>query len=112
MILDRLHHLSGHAVVATALVLAGCNQTGAPAGTSVAQAGSSVQAPGGGGCTGQIGRFRTVIDNENRVGQVNPQVYKQMDADVARAEAACAAGQDAEAQRMLSATKARYGYPA
>ena len=68
--------------------------------------------PAGAGCTARIGRFRTVIENENRIGQVSPSVYRQVDAEVSRAEAACAAGRDAEAERMLAATKARHGYPA
>ncbi len=112
MIFDRLLHVSCPAVVASALLLAGCNQTGSPAALPMTQAGAATQMPGGAGCTGQIGRFRTVIENENRVGQVSPSVYSRLDADVSRAEAACAAGRDAEAQRMLAATKARYGYPA
>jgi hypothetical protein len=66
----------------------------------------------GAGCTAQLARFRFVIDNENRVGHVSPSVYRRVDADVSLAEAACAAGREAEAQRMLATTKARYGYPA
>ncbi len=112
MFIERLLHVSGPVVVASALLLGGCNQTGSPAAAPLSQAGAAPQMPSGAGCAGQIGRFRTVIDNENRVGQVSPSVYTRLDADVSRAEAACAAGRDAEAQRMLAATKARYGYPA
>jgi hypothetical protein len=109
---DRLFPLAALAALA-ATVLAGCNQTSTSAAMPAASAGSSgAQMPAGAGCTGTIGRFRVVIDNENRVGQVSPSVYRQVDAEVSRAEAACAAGRDAEAERMLATTKARHGYPA
>ena len=111
MIRDRLLPLAGLAVLASSFALAGCNQTSSPA-TPVASAAASVQMPAGAGCTARIGRFRAVIENENQVGQVSPSVYRQVDAEVSRAEAACAAGRDAEAERMLAATKARHGYPA
>jgi hypothetical protein len=113
MFLDRLLKVSGPVAVASGLLLAGCNQTSSPATMApVAQAGAAAPMPGGTGCASQIGRFRTVIENENRVGQVNASVYKQVVAEVSRAEVACSAGKDAEAQRMLAATKARHGYPA
>src|SRR3954449_831699 len=107
---DRLLALAALAAL-SASVLAGCNQTSSPAAMPVASAGASVAPlPAGAGCTAQIGRFRQVIENENRVGQVNPSVYRQVDAEVSRAEAACAAGRGAEAERMLATTKARHGY--
>jgi hypothetical protein len=111
MMLDRLPLFSGAAVLTAALVLAGCNQTSGPLATPTAGS-TAMQMPAGAGCSGPIGRFRTVIENENRVGQVSPSVYKQVDAEVTRAEEACAAGRDAEAQRMLATTKVRHGYPA
>lgn len=87
------------------LALAACNQTAsAPAGTSMA-AGSS-----GTGCKGEIARYRAVISNDLATGHVNQSVYTRVDREITQAEAACAAGRDAEAVRMVNATKARHGY--
>jgi hypothetical protein len=87
------------------LALAACNQTAsAPAGTSVA-AGSSAT-----GCNGEIARYRAVMSNDLATGHVNQSVYNRVDREVSQAEAACAAGRDAEAVRMVNATKARHGY--
>jgi hypothetical protein len=87
------------------LALAACNQTAsAPAGISVA-AGSSAT-----GCNGEIARYRAVMSNDLATGHVNQSVYNRVDREVSQAEAACAAGRDAEAVRMVNATKARHGY--
>ena len=87
------------------LALAACNQTvSAPTSTTVAASGSST------GCNGEISRYRTVMSNDLATGHVNQSVYNRVDRDIAQAEAACAAGRDAEAIRMVNATKARHGY--
>jgi hypothetical protein len=87
------------------LALAACNQTAsAPAGTSVMASGSDT------GCRGEITRYRAVMSNDLAMGHVNQSVYNRVDRDIAQAEAACAAGRDAEATRMVNATKARHGY--
>src|SRR4051794_34350692 len=89
---------------------AACTQTSGPSGPpSVAATASTASA--GGGCSGEIGRFRAVIDSDNATGNVNASVYKRMAAEVDRAASACSAGRDAEAHAALSATKRRYGYP-
>jgi hypothetical protein len=44
------------------------------------------------------------------MGHVNQSVYNQVDRELGGAEAACAAGRDAEALRMVHASKARHGY--
>jgi hypothetical protein len=100
-------------ISAAAVALAGCNQTSSsgPAPAMAAESAASVSLPAGAACTPRLERFRAVIENENRVGQVNPSVYRQVDAELTRAERACAAGRDAEAESMLAATKARHGYP-
>jgi hypothetical protein len=86
-----------------ALALAACNQTAsAPTGTGV-MAGST-------GCNGEISRYRAVMSNDLATGHVNQSVYNRVDREIAQAEAACAAGRDAEAIRMVNATKARHGY--
>jgi hypothetical protein len=85
------------------LALAACNQT-ASAPTSVMTTSS------GTGCRGEIDRYRAVMSNDLAMGHVNQSVYNRVDRDMAQAEAACAAGRDAEATRLVNATKARHGY--
>ena len=88
-----------------ALLLAACNQTATtPASTSV------MATPAGTGCRGEIDRYRAVMSNDLAMGHVNQSVYNRVDREVAQAEAACSAGRDAEAIRMVNATKARHGY--
>ena len=86
-----------------ALPLAACNET-----ASTAPAG--VQASAGGGCRGEIAGYRAVMSNDLSMGHVNQSVYNRVDRELAQAEAACAAGRDAEAVRLVNATKARHGY--
>ena len=88
-----------------ALALAACNQTAtAPASTSVMASGSSTR------CRGEVDRYRAVMSNDLAMGHVNQSVYTRGDREITQAEAACAAGRDAEAVRMINATKARHGY--
>ena len=93
-----------------ALPLAACNQTAAtaPGSASVTPAGFSM--PSGSGCGGEISRYRAVMSNDLAMGHVNQSVYNRVDREIAGAEAACSAGRDAEALRMVNATKARHGY--
>lgn len=92
-----------------ALPLAACNQTASgPASTNVTP--SSFQMPGGSGCQGEIARYRAVMSNDLAMGHVGQSVYNRVDREIGQAEAACVAGRDAEAQRMIRATKARHGY--
>jgi len=94
-----------------ALPLAACNQTAsgpAPAGTSVTPSGFRM--PEGSGCKGEIDRYRAVMSNDLSMGHVNQSVYSRVDRELGQAEAACAAGRDAEAVRMVNATKSRHGY--
>src|SRR6476661_7390581 len=80
MIQNRLLSLAGFAVLASSFALAGCNQTSSSATPVASAAAASVQMPAGAGCTARIGRFRTVIEKENRIGQVCPSVYRQVEA--------------------------------
>jgi hypothetical protein len=94
-----------------ALPLAACNQTAsapAPAGAGVTPSGFRM--PEGSGCKGEVDRYRAVMSNDLAMGHVNQSVYGRVDREIGQAEAACAAGRDAEAVRMLNATKARHGY--
>jgi hypothetical protein len=93
-----------------ALPLAACNQTAAtaPGSASVTPAGFSM--PSGSGCGGEIAQYRAVMSNDLAMGHVNQSVYNRVDRELAQAEAACSAGREAEAVRMVNATKARHGY--
>jgi hypothetical protein len=98
--------------LAAAALLSACSQTSAPepaAGPAVAVAAATPAAPGS-RCGGDIGRLRSVMENDLAMGHVNRSVYDKVGADLDRAEAACSAGRDGEAARMVAATRARHGY--
>lgn len=86
--------------------LAACTQTSGPSASPPVAATASA-----GGCSGEIARFRAVIDSDNATGNVNASVYQRMAAEVDRAAAACAAGQEGAAVSAVRSTKARFGYP-
>ncbi|EIM28062.1 hypothetical protein [Microvirga lotononidis] len=94
-----------------ALPLAACNQTAStpsPTGTSVTSSGFRM--PEGSGCKGEIDRYRAVMSNDLAMGHVNQSVYNQVERELGPAESACAGGRDAEAVRIVHATKSRHGY--
>lgn len=72
---------------------------------------SAVKLPEGAGCTGAVSRYRSIQDNDLSMGHVNRSVYDQIQKEIGEAEAACANGDDAKAQALLRASKARHGYP-
>ncbi|WP_262273087.1 MULTISPECIES: hypothetical protein [Microvirga] len=93
------------------LALAACNQTASPPGPESASATpAGFRMPQGSGCTGEIDRYRAVMSNDLAMGHVNQSVYNQVDRELRQAESACAGGRDAEAVRLVHATKARHGY--
>jgi hypothetical protein len=94
------------------LALAGCTQAGAPE-PSAAAAGvtpSGFALPAGSGCAGEIARYRAVVDNDLATGHVDRSVHARIAAELDRAAASCTAGRDAEAVRMVAATRSRFGY--
>jgi len=94
-----------------ALPLAACNQTASPpvpASASVTPSGFRM--PEGSGCKGEIDRYRAVMSNDLAMGHVSQSVYSQVDREIGQAEAVCAGGRDAEAVRMVNASKSRHGY--
>ncbi|MCZ0732897.1 hypothetical protein [Phreatobacter sp. AB_2022a] len=105
-------------LVAGALLLAACNTAAeAPAPQTQAQppayvTRSDFRLPEGTGCSGEIARFRAVMDNDLATGHVNRQVHARVMADLAGPEQACAAGRDGDARGRLRQLKTRYGYPA
>jgi hypothetical protein len=98
---------------AALIVGGGCTQTASPPPTP-SIIGPIVAPPlrtaGGGGCSGEVARYRAVMANDLATGHVNKSVHARVSAEIDRAATACAAGRDAEAVRMIDATKARYGY--
>ena len=69
------------------------------------------QMPGGSGCAGEIARYRAVQDNDLAMGHVGKSVYAQIQREIAAADQACQAGQEAQATKMIRASQAKHGYP-
>lgn len=65
---------------------------------------------GGSGCQGEVARYCAVMSNDLAMGHVNQSVSNRVEKEIEQAENACSTGHDAEAQRMIHATKARHGY--
>jgi hypothetical protein len=108
-----------HLVLTLALpLLAACNSAAPPAAPATSAAApngvtpSSFRLPEGSGCSGAIGRFNAIIDNDLETGHVNAKVHTAMKGELEKASAACSAGKDAQAQAMVAAIRKRHGYPA
>jgi hypothetical protein len=103
-------------LLVAAFALAACN-TPAPQASAPPAPGSAVvtpsnfQLPEGGSCSAEIARYRAIQDNDLSMGHVAKSVYNQIKREIGAAEAACAAGHDAEARGMVVASKTRHGYP-
>ena len=101
-----------------ALALAACDASGPapqaaapePATTDVTP--DNFKMPSGEGCAGDIARYRAVMDNDLSMGNVNKSVYKQIEKEIAEADAQCAAGHEAQARATVVASRKRHGYPA
>lgn len=108
-----LHRMKLGFVLLAATGLAGCNSTAQTPATAIPAAVVAPLAalPAGTGCGGAIGRTRAVVQSDIATGNLNTPVGARFNADLDRAQAACAAGRDGEALRELAAAKARYGYP-
>jgi hypothetical protein len=99
------------------LALAGCKSSSPVASNAPEPGVAQVAAhgdmlPQGGGCSGEIARYRTVMKNDFDTGNVNKSVYAQFQGEITRAEAACSAGRDGEAIGLVRSSKVRHGYPA
>jgi hypothetical protein len=104
--------------LALTLALAGCNaQRPAPVietpppPTSIRVTPPGFRLPQGGGCAGDIARFRAIQDNDLAMGHVDKSVYAQVQSEIAEADRACAAGDNLRAGGLLRASKERHGYP-
>ena len=104
------------AALAACLALAGCNETngdGMPPATAAATAPpSSFGLPPGAPCSGEIGRYDAVVKDDLRTGNVEQNVYEQIQRELTRAVAACSAGKGGEAHALVAASKSRHGYRA
>jgi hypothetical protein len=109
-----MQHRFRAALAAAALVVAACTQTAAPPPAPAASASgvtpSGFALPPGSGCAGEVSRYRAVMDNDLATGHVAKAVHARITAEIDHAASACGAGRDAEAVRMIAATKARFGY--
>lgn len=102
-------------LVPFALALAACNQTTPaappPGAAAPGVTPSTFAMPQGEGCAGDVARWKAIQDNDLATGHVTQAVHGQIAADIARAQAACAAGRDAEARGLVAASRKRHGYP-
>ena len=104
-------------LLVSAALVAGCNST-APAPDAAAPAPASIhvtppgfQLPQGGGCAGEIARYRAIQDNDLAMGHVAQSVYNQIRSEIAAADKACSSGADAQARAMILSSRERHGYP-
>ncbi|MGO4705716.1 hypothetical protein AB4072_08060 [Microvirga sp. 2MCAF38] len=62
------------------------------------------------GCAGEVESYKAIMDNDRQMGHVHVSVYNHAVKEIDQASAVCAARRNADAIRMLNATKFRYGY--
>jgi hypothetical protein len=104
-------------VIIAVFAFAACTQSAPPPAPAVERTSASTitpqgfRLPEGGGCAGDIARFRAVQDNDLATGHVNQSVYNRIKGEVDQASATCAAGNDAGARGALAGIKKRHGYP-
>ena len=67
--------------------------------------------PSGEGCVGDVARYRAVMDDDLSMGNLAKSVYKQIEKEIAAADAQCAAGHEAQARASVVASRKRHGYP-
>ena len=96
-----------------ALALAGCNETiGGTMAGPIPSSPTLVRARDGAGCGAEIDRFQAIVTSDRDTGNVDPKVFEQIESDLSRASAACAAGRGAEAHAIVAGSKSRHGYRA
>jgi hypothetical protein len=108
---------AGLAVFA-AFALAGCNAkpveplAATPVSRTPYVSDPDFKLPEGGGCSGDIARFRALIDNDLAAGHVNKSVHSAVVGELEAARSQCQMGDEAKAEATLAAAKKRHGYPA
>ena len=103
-------------LVLAVLTVAACNAPAPRASPPPTPGSAAVTPPGfqmpeGSDCAAVIARYRAVQDNDLAMGHVVKSVYAQIKRETDAASAACAAGKDAEARRLVAASEQRHGYP-
>ncbi len=69
------------------------------------------QLPTGKGCSGDIARFRAVMDNDLASGHTTDKVHHDIHAELDRISRTCDPAHDSEASAAVRALKSRFGYP-
>ena len=69
------------------------------------------QLPTGKGCSGDIARFRAVMDNDLASGHTTDKVHHDIHAELDRISRTCDPAYDSEASAAVRALKSRFGYP-
>ena len=62
-------------------------------------------------CSQRIAFVHRIIDKDVQIGFVDKKVHDAMSSDLDQASKACDAGDDAKAQKLISSTQSRHGYP-
>jgi hypothetical protein len=62
------------------------------------------------GCNESLDRYQAVVGSDHRTGNVNESVYVQIERELSRAAAACAAGREGEASSLIHQSEVRHGY--
>jgi hypothetical protein len=113
-----------HSIAAAAIAamgLAGCNQTTAFLGptpsaqVAAANPGAPLDPnwpplPEGAACTTSLNRYQSILKADVTTGNLNRSVYDKVQDELKPAAEACAAGRDAEALKLIQASKSRNGY--
>lgn len=71
---------------------------------------AQLSAPGDGGCASAIERWQAFAEQENQGGHMDTTVFDKIQAEIARANDLCQAGQDEQARRAVDASRHRHGY--
>lgn len=66
--------------------------------------------PPGAACTDKIHRYQGILDTDRASGNVEPPVYQAIEGELSQAAAACAAGHDREALRLIHVSGEKHGY--
>ena len=69
------------------------------------------QLPTGKGCSGDIARFRAVMDNDLASGHTTEKVHHDIHAELDKIAKTCDPAHDNEASSAVRALKSRFGYP-
>jgi hypothetical protein len=114
--MNRLAHLAAPAAILLLAALGACQTASAPPAPPPAPSAaagvtpSTFRLPEGTGCAGEIARYRAVMDNDLAAGHTTAAVHGRVATEINAAAAVCSAGRDAEATRMVVATKTKFGY--